>query len=897
MKREGTTLQDVDYVLLHGRILDTCWHACLHAEKWSQGFLMGLSKLLKVIRERKNWTGHSLRRECLLTDAVEGIVCGKILKGRRRYKLIDDIKGSGMSPLKVPWVQAVRRECCTSVQSLALCGDGALDSLGSVALIAPAFLGLKSGKTLQPETVQLRFKVATAGVQPRSKNASARRAFCFTDKLTAAMRRISEANRGQLPGPLLVTYSGPCYYIIEPTRHKESEHSKTKRSLGEERSTCNTRVRVRVRVLESPGGSPPRSVDDVAAVPGHREVNPADLWHDATWVKISLPPPPLRISDGRRKKAGSVPGRRAPLHDPSNCSIFLPCPALFSQPTCCASSGTDLTSAQAKCGHVSTASTLEKSSLLVPDNGLAGSAHKSSRKYAFHHLRRLIICAVSLGRNVERGPANCDRSTRTSSPSNHFSMNRWAFWIICSPVEPFVRRLLQPRLRDYSGLPSKWEYLFQRTVYPSPLAKVNTPGGFGVYSYHVNRKKSRMYPQPRPPKPKSSGGESCGGNTQRTDPAPGASSCVLPTAFPEAEEIRRWELWREHTAHGSGASPCVLPSVSPCIGCSRQDLQQYVVRQSVIRSSVSQPSDLQPCFVRPSVYDENWTGRVPAARQLVGSKTPGKVNLADSAAELCSAYETRASTFTRPVRKCVVTAHRFRVHHEVPSAGQPNLAATSYEYSHRLTQPFNLGIEGETITAHTSEMASLARIISGRHSANQSLGTYSCRQADQPVTQPFVSYRSQTDARPVPRAPRSQREHGNCPMTVETKKTLQDVVNSWWTVYKCKEVVRPTSQTRQRSLDKETYFSLATMLMFAPSNHLLRFGTQTSMKYVQYLSQHRVTQMSVRWRAWEWKTDCSNCVLCYNTKMGSFIEDLQSVTPSASTTALGPEESLQTLHY
>ncbi|KAJ8882022.1 hypothetical protein PR048_018510 [Dryococelus australis] len=35
-------------------------------------------KLLKVTRERKkNWMVHSLRRECLLTDAMEGIVCGK----------------------------------------------------------------------------------------------------------------------------------------------------------------------------------------------------------------------------------------------------------------------------------------------------------------------------------------------------------------------------------------------------------------------------------------------------------------------------------------------------------------------------------------------------------------------------------------------------------------------------------------------------------------------------------------------------------------------------------------------------------------------------------------------------------------------------------------------------
>ncbi|KAJ8867734.1 hypothetical protein PR048_031537 [Dryococelus australis] len=53
-------------------------------------------KLLKVIRKRKkNWMEHSFRREYLLTDAMEGIVCGKRLKGRRRYTFIDDIKGSG----------------------------------------------------------------------------------------------------------------------------------------------------------------------------------------------------------------------------------------------------------------------------------------------------------------------------------------------------------------------------------------------------------------------------------------------------------------------------------------------------------------------------------------------------------------------------------------------------------------------------------------------------------------------------------------------------------------------------------------------------------------------------------------------------------------------------------
>ncbi|KAJ4433566.1 hypothetical protein ANN_15875 [Periplaneta americana] len=49
--------------------------------------------MLKLIRKRKkNWLGHWLRRNCLLKDALEGIVNGRRVRGRRRYRKIDDIK-------------------------------------------------------------------------------------------------------------------------------------------------------------------------------------------------------------------------------------------------------------------------------------------------------------------------------------------------------------------------------------------------------------------------------------------------------------------------------------------------------------------------------------------------------------------------------------------------------------------------------------------------------------------------------------------------------------------------------------------------------------------------------------------------------------------------------------
>ena len=48
--------------------------------------------MLELIKKRKrNWLGHWLRRNCLLKDALEGLVNGKKVRGRRRYQMIDNI--------------------------------------------------------------------------------------------------------------------------------------------------------------------------------------------------------------------------------------------------------------------------------------------------------------------------------------------------------------------------------------------------------------------------------------------------------------------------------------------------------------------------------------------------------------------------------------------------------------------------------------------------------------------------------------------------------------------------------------------------------------------------------------------------------------------------------------
>ena len=53
---------------------------------------------LHGIRKRKaNWIGHILRRNCLLKQVIEGKIKGEIQvtrrQGRRRKKLLDDLKG------------------------------------------------------------------------------------------------------------------------------------------------------------------------------------------------------------------------------------------------------------------------------------------------------------------------------------------------------------------------------------------------------------------------------------------------------------------------------------------------------------------------------------------------------------------------------------------------------------------------------------------------------------------------------------------------------------------------------------------------------------------------------------------------------------------------------------
>ena len=55
-------------------------------ERMGEGRIM-----LELIRKRKrNWLGHWLRRNCLLKDALEGMVNGKKVRGRKN-QMIDNI--------------------------------------------------------------------------------------------------------------------------------------------------------------------------------------------------------------------------------------------------------------------------------------------------------------------------------------------------------------------------------------------------------------------------------------------------------------------------------------------------------------------------------------------------------------------------------------------------------------------------------------------------------------------------------------------------------------------------------------------------------------------------------------------------------------------------------------
>ena len=53
--------------------------------------------MLELIRNRKiNWLGRWLRRNCLLKDALDGMVNGKKARGRRKYQMIDNIMTNGL---------------------------------------------------------------------------------------------------------------------------------------------------------------------------------------------------------------------------------------------------------------------------------------------------------------------------------------------------------------------------------------------------------------------------------------------------------------------------------------------------------------------------------------------------------------------------------------------------------------------------------------------------------------------------------------------------------------------------------------------------------------------------------------------------------------------------------
>ena len=53
--------------------------------------------MLELIKKKKrNWLGLWLRRNCLLKDALEGMVKGKKVRSRRRYKMIDNIIINGL---------------------------------------------------------------------------------------------------------------------------------------------------------------------------------------------------------------------------------------------------------------------------------------------------------------------------------------------------------------------------------------------------------------------------------------------------------------------------------------------------------------------------------------------------------------------------------------------------------------------------------------------------------------------------------------------------------------------------------------------------------------------------------------------------------------------------------
>ena len=53
--------------------------------------------MLELIKKRKrNWLGHCLRRNSLMKDALDGMVNGNKVRGRRRYQVIDNNMINGL---------------------------------------------------------------------------------------------------------------------------------------------------------------------------------------------------------------------------------------------------------------------------------------------------------------------------------------------------------------------------------------------------------------------------------------------------------------------------------------------------------------------------------------------------------------------------------------------------------------------------------------------------------------------------------------------------------------------------------------------------------------------------------------------------------------------------------
>lgn len=55
----------------------------------------GEDRQTNIVDHKKNWLGHVMTRECVFKTATEKIVKGVTGKGRKRYKMVEDINIGG----------------------------------------------------------------------------------------------------------------------------------------------------------------------------------------------------------------------------------------------------------------------------------------------------------------------------------------------------------------------------------------------------------------------------------------------------------------------------------------------------------------------------------------------------------------------------------------------------------------------------------------------------------------------------------------------------------------------------------------------------------------------------------------------------------------------------------